>query len=415
MKHIYLLFLFLIPVKTLALSVDEKLGLVIDTYDLEPKICSPNSVTESEIREQAIGKIFFESKALSGNNEISCQSCHLDDKALTDGLPLAIGVGGIGEGIERLDSNGILVKRNAFTLFGRGDEEFINFFWDGRVGEYDNSIFSPVGNGYEYGFKSPLAVAAIQPLLARDEFLGVLQHFENNEMLDSIDDAYYQDRFLAANNYFIGIFSEPLSKPASELAGSLREHEVDISNIDLVYIGNSLASFIASLSEDCVSSDWERYLRGELNALTDSQKEGALVFYGQGRCAACHSGSLYSDFKFHSIGTPQGGLGMHMHQQDMGLGSVTFRDVDRYLFRTPPLIRVSETPPYGHNGIFQSLEDIVLYHINPIPYFVENEWHNNRDMYTHGSILSRRDDVLGFISIDSDQEYNSLIDFLRSL
>lgn len=415
MKHIYLLFLFLIPIKTLALSVDEKLRLVIDTYELEPKICSPNSVPGSQNREQAIGEIFFESKALSGNNEIACQSCHLDDKALTDGLPLAVGVGGSGEGIERLDSDGILVKRNAFTLFGRGDDDFINFFWDGRVGEYDSSIFSPIGNGYEYGFNSPLAVAAIQPLLARDEFLGVLQHFENNEMLDSIDDAYYQDRFLAANNYFIDMFSEPLSKPASELADTLREHEVDVNNIDLVYIGNSLARFIASLSEDCVSSDWERYLMGESSALTDSQKEGALVFYGQGRCAACHSGSLYSDFKFHSIGTPQGGLGMHMHQQDMGLGSVTFRDADRYLFRTPPLLRVSKTPPYGHNGIFRNLEEIVLFHINPIPYFVENEWHNNRDMYAHGSILSRRDDVLGFISIDNDGEFDNLIEFLRSL
>ncbi|WP_311946888.1 His-Xaa-Ser system-associated MauG-like protein [Halomonas piscis] len=413
-RHLSLLFCIL-PTSAWGLSLDDRIDLIVDTYNLEPEICTGNIDSVASDNRDTIGRIFFESTALSGNNDVACQTCHLDNRALSDGLPVAVGVGGSGEGAERMHSGGVLVKRNAFSLFGRSSTNYQNFFWDGRVGENEGKIFSPIGNGYNYGFSSPLSVAAVIPLLARDEFLGELDHFDQNEMLRSVNGEYYQERYRAANNYFENLFDEPMSPSISQLANSLRDEGANIANIDLPYIGNSLASFISSSSENCEPSGWERYLQGERRALTNSQKQGALVFYGQGRCAACHSGSLFSDFDFHSIGTPQGSFGVHMHQQDMGLGGVTFQNEDRYLFRTPPLLRVSETAPYGHNGTFESLEDVVLYHINPIPFFVDNGWENTRDKFTHGGILSKRDDILGYISIDSDSEFNNLIDFLKSL
>ncbi|MBF4237599.1 cytochrome c peroxidase, partial [Vibrio anguillarum] len=118
-----------------------------------------------------VGKIIFERPVLSGDKDTACANCHLDNKALADGLPLAIGVGGSGEGEERLTSGGAVVPRNAFTLFARGDERFNTFFWDGKVQSVDGIIFSPIGEGTLLGFDSALSVAAVLPLLARDEFL----------------------------------------------------------------------------------------------------------------------------------------------------------------------------------------------------------------------------------------------------
>lgn len=92
-------------------------------------------------------KLFFKRPVLSGDKDTACTNCHLDNKVLTDGLPLAIGAGGIGEGEERLASGGAVVPRNAFTLFARGDSRFKTFFWDCKVQAIDGQIFHPLARG----------------------------------------------------------------------------------------------------------------------------------------------------------------------------------------------------------------------------------------------------------------------------
>ena len=54
----------------------------------------------------------------------------------------------------------------------------------------------------------------------------------------------------------------------------------------------------------------DRFARGMKNALTDVQKEGALLFFGAARCVECHrvsgpSNEMFSDFAAHVIGVPQ--------------------------------------------------------------------------------------------------------------
>ena len=51
-----------------------------------------------------VGKVFFNSKKLSLNGNITCQSCHLNEFSSADGLPNAVGVHGEGKGKERLKS-----------------------------------------------------------------------------------------------------------------------------------------------------------------------------------------------------------------------------------------------------------------------------------------------------------------------
>src|SRR6266853_6120348 len=48
-----------------------------------------------------LGRALFFDKILSGNRDISCATCHEPALHATDGLPLAIGTGGIGAGTSR--------------------------------------------------------------------------------------------------------------------------------------------------------------------------------------------------------------------------------------------------------------------------------------------------------------------------
>ncbi|MFT2112741.1 hypothetical protein [Marinomonas sp. 2405UD68-3] len=142
---------------------------------------------------------------------------------------------------------------------------------------------------------------------------------------------------------------------------------------------------------------------------------GAITFFGKGRCAGCHNGKFFTDFKFHSIGTPQGEFGTHIQRQDIGRAGVTYELKDRYLFRTPPLIGVSHTAPYGHNGVFETLEEVILFHINPIPFFMDKGWSSKKELLTYGKLVSSRSEILGYIDVSSEFELSALEAFLQTL
>jgi len=403
----------LICSNAVALSLDDRLRHIIETFEIKPASCGPVDQRAQNDKLVELGEFFFTSKLLSGGSDTSCSTCHLDDKHLTDGLPVAVGVGGEGEGIARMDSGGVIVPRNAFTLFGRAHPNYNTFFWDGKVIAQDGLIYSPIGEGYSKGFKSPLSVAAVLPILARDEFLGEQRMFSGTRNLELINTAYFDDKFIAANK----LIDEMLTSEHED-AGKLEQlkQNAGLESLDLAVVGNSLAAFIVKKStEQCEMSAWDRYLTGNTDSLSDRQKEGAVLFFGKGRCAACHSGDLMSDMQFHSIGVPQGEFGTHIHKQDLGRAEITFNDEDRYKFRTPPLIGVSQTAPYGHNGVFDTLEEAVLFHANPIPFFIEKRWTSEREMLTYGKLLGARSDILGYIDLKSQEELAALIEYLKSL
>jgi cytochrome c peroxidase len=396
---------------SVAFSQDDKLAMLIELYGLEPASCETNDVfLNPEITK--VGELIFNTTVLSGARDTSCSTCHVDSLAMTDGLPLSVGVGGSGEGDVRSKSSGIIVPRNSFTLFGRANKHYPVFFWDGKITEEDGKIYSPIGEGYALGFNSPLAVAAVMPILARDEFLGTMSRFSTNEHLKAINSAYYSERMVAANQQ-ISLILEKTDADAMALKSAVLAAGID--KLTLVEIGNGLASFIASKQAECVKSNWDQYLNGQIQALTLNQKKGAMTFFGKGRCASCHSGSAFSDFEFHSIAVPQGSLGTHIHGQDIGRASVTYNLEDRYKFRTPPLLHVSKTAPYAHNGEFKTIYDVVLYHINPLPYLFDNGWTAEREKFRFGNILATRSKKLGYISITTEKELAELIDFLTTL
>ncbi|MDA7583882.1 His-Xaa-Ser system-associated MauG-like protein [Luminiphilus sp.] len=388
-----------------AAEVDQKLSRVIATYDIQP--C--HNGLKGDFAD--FGKKLFDSKALSGSRDTSCSTCHIENLGFADGLPLAIGVGGEGEGSERLaHGRGAIVPRNAFTLNGRGRDGFKTFFWDGKVDSFDGNLFTPFGDDLSPGFSGPLSVAAVLPLTERDEFLGLTGLGYENDLRRAVGDSLYQARFEALDEALVKrVIEDDQLRDAMLDAGLL---ELDVN---LVFVANALAEFIKS-KFSCVESNWEQYLRGDSTALSEVQKRGATLFFGKGRCAGCHSPPLFSDFRYYNLGIPQGEFGPHSRGRDLGRAGVTNLRVDRYLFRTPPLISVSHTSPYGHNGRYSSLRSIVDQHINPVLPVLRGDIEiTEKDEFSLGKIVSLISDELSYIEITSEAEIEALLEFLNAL
>lgn len=78
----------------------------------------------------SLGKQLFFDPRLSGDNTISCATCHLPEKAFGDGVALGQGIGG-----EKL-------ARNTQTCLNVGF--FDNFFWDGRSATLEEQALGPI-------------------------------------------------------------------------------------------------------------------------------------------------------------------------------------------------------------------------------------------------------------------------------
>jgi cytochrome c peroxidase len=117
-----------------------------------------------------------------------------------------------------------------------------------------------------------------------------------------------------------------------------------------------------------------------MRAMTDAEKRGALVFFGEGKCISCHatkgrSNEMFSDFQNHVAGVPQlapeFGAGSNMifdgdrENEDFGARQISGDPADTYKFRTSPLRNIALSPAFFHNGAFARLEDAIRFHVDP--------------------------------------------------
>lgn len=78
----------------------------------------------------ALGKQLFFDPRLSGDNTMSCATCHVPEKALGDGLPRAKGFGGKE------------LARNTQTVLNAGFYD--RYFWDGRARSLEEQALMPI-------------------------------------------------------------------------------------------------------------------------------------------------------------------------------------------------------------------------------------------------------------------------------
>ncbi len=106
------------------------------------------------------------------------------------------------------------------------------------------------------------------------------------------------------------------------------------------------------------NSRFDRYLKGDVTALSDAETEGLRLFL-EGGCASCHNGVNLGGASYHPFGVrrrPDPGV---LPPGDLGRYAVTRMEGDEYVFKAPTLRNVELTPPYFHSGVVWRLEDAV--------------------------------------------------------
>ena len=122
---------------------------------------------------------------------------------------------------------------------------------------------------------------------------------------------------------------------------------------------DALATFQRSLTTP--DARFDRYLRGERDAITAEEEAGYQLFKVNG-CIACHQGINVGGNLFQRFGIfadPFAGQAALTHA-DLGRFSVTGVESDRHVFRVPSLRNVAVTAPYFHDGRVNSLREAVM-------------------------------------------------------
>jgi len=123
---------------------------------------------------------------------------------------------------------------------------------------------------------------------------------------------------------------------------------------------DSMAKAIELFEATLLTPDaaFDRYLRGEENALTALQKEGLALFMDKG-CSSCHNGVNIGGLGYFPFGVMEAPSADVRPLEDKGRFKVTNTSSDQYVFKAPMLRNIVLTPPYFHSGKVWSLKEAV--------------------------------------------------------
>jgi cytochrome c peroxidase len=288
----------------------------VATFPAAANSPADNPATTAKI---TLGKLLFWDPILSGGKDVACATCHHPDNAYGDGLDLSIGANAVGYGATRrflLPNDIAFAKRNAQTVLntafngmdasGAYSPATAIMFWDGRTQSLENQALGPVVSLEEMRGHAYTEAAALDSVVAR------LQQIAEYRQL-------FQTAFGAG------------------------------SRITSAQVGQAIAAFERTLT--AMNTPFDRYQKGDKTALTAQQIQGMQTFQTEG-CAACHSGTMFSDYQLHILSVPDNGK---LAASDAGAGNT-------YAFRTPSLRNVALTAPYMHNGAFRDLNQTVAFY-----------------------------------------------------
>ncbi|MGQ3013019.1 MAG: cytochrome-c peroxidase [Flavobacteriales bacterium] len=144
--------------------------------------------------------------------------------------------------------------------------------------------------------------------------------------------------------------------------------EAGIPVISSLGMLEALRAYIGSLQS--FNSRFDRYMRGQTEALSPAEKNGFNLFAGKAKCATCHFMPLfnglvpprYQQTESEILGIPADAAFPAVPDADEGRFLFSGRPVHRYAFKTPGLRHVEQTAPYMHNGVFGTLEEVLEFY-----------------------------------------------------
>lgn len=157
--------------------------------------------------------------------------------------------------------------------------------------------------------------------------------------------------------------------------------------IDSRYMLKALSQFMGMMVS--ANSKYDKVKRGDLS-FTGAEQRGYDVF--KQNCASCHAEPLFTDLSYRNTG-----LSLNPSLNDVGRMRITNRSADSLKFKVPSLRNIFHTAPYGHDGRFYSVGQVI-------------------DHYRSGVIDGPTTDPLLKNKIHLDEyQKNDLIIFLRTL
>jgi len=398
-----------------------------------------------------LGRLLWFDTSGGLHDDNTCGGCHSPANAFGDSQSIAIGV----QNNHRVGRNRVGPRNQRRTPSAANTAFYPKLMWNGR---FSAPSGDPFDNSQGYLFPAPegatrfpagdlvvthllTAQAHIPPteLVEVAGFTGTARTI--GPVFDQFDDG---EGGLVPPPDASGFRNEPIRQAVLDrlngtpayrtLFGASFPEVASGAPIDFTMFGRAIAEFEFTLS--FADAPIDRFARGNRDALTPQQKEGALVFFGSGRCASCHAvagaaNEMFSDFEMHTIGVPQiapvfgAGTGNVIfdgpgQDEDFGLEQITGDPEDRYKFRTSPLRNVALQPAFFHNGAFTRLDDAIRHHLNV---FESARGYNavaagvDRDLtYRLGPtepLLARVDPILAAPIDLSPREFQALVAFVR--
>ncbi|WP_240788907.1 cytochrome-c peroxidase [Psychroserpens sp. NJDZ02] len=263
---------------------------------------TPTTNRNPSDKQIALGeKLFFDTQ-LSANNSMACVTCHSPALGYADAMVL------------NLDNNGNKLQRNTPTLINSAFQK--SFFWDGR---------------------SETMIEQISSVFLNDK--------EFNTNVHTFSEAILQD------TTYVKLFKDAYG-------------QVPKNNTNVI---KALSSYISTLNG--FDSKFDRNIRGEIDTYTEEETLGYNLFMGKALCATCHfmpltNGTVppfYNDTEKEVIGVPKNADNKE-NDTDLGFYFKYKEDLHKGMFKTPTLRNIDITGPYMHNGVYQTLEEVLNFY-----------------------------------------------------
>lgn len=309
-----------------------------------------NPITYEKV---TLGKLLFyetglarEAVAARGMNTYSCATCHLPTAGFMPGRVQGIADGGTGfgdngEGRDRFEEyeEGTLDVQGARALSLLNVAYVTNTTWNGKFG----ANYANVGTENVWGQADETTEINH---LGYDGLES--QNLEGLDLHRMVVDDYVLDS-LGYRPYYNAAFADwPNEERYSKLATSF-----------------AISAYLRTLLAN--ESPYQQWLKGDLTAMNDAEKRGALLFYNKAGCYRCHKGPSLSSTEFHALGVNdlyQSGEAYQTDENDkrnFGRGGFTEREEDMYKFKVPSIYNMGDSPFYFHGSSKRSLEDLVDY------------------------------------------------------
>jgi len=291
-------------------------------------------------KEEELGKLLYFDRYLSKNHNQACASCHDPEAGLADPLNL------------RLPAEYPVSAGSDTTLFGGRNAPPAGYALYSPPFHFDAVAGLYVGGQFWDGRAATLKAQAMAP------FLNPVEMANTNEA-----------EVVAA-----------LQDPANPNAGDYQDlfskvYKIDLATIDasmvtpaVLVVYDKLAQAIGEFEKTGAfakfSSKFDEVMAGKAT-FTPAEARGLAIFNDPalGNCAACHPAPLFTDFTYDNLGIPKSTNPILADNPvDLGLGAVVDDPAQDGKFKVSSLRNIAMTPPYGHNGYFATLEEIVHFY-----------------------------------------------------